>query len=100
VSKRLQAIRAGAVSMFLQITEGNVLVKILDLEQLINPNQGNVVVRIQAGEEEQDPEPIKKGQLSWEHVTFANGFHLCCPHPKSLSQDWERDFLIRFLPFS
>jgi hypothetical protein len=51
--------------MLLQITEGNVLVKILDLEQVINPNQGDVLVQAQAGEEEQDPELIKKGQLSF-----------------------------------
>jgi hypothetical protein len=35
------------------------------LEQFINPNQGDVVVQIQAGGEEQESEPIKKGQLSF-----------------------------------
>jgi hypothetical protein len=34
------------------------------LEQFINPNQGDVVVQIQAGGEEEESEPIKKGQLS------------------------------------
>jgi hypothetical protein len=34
------------------------------LEQFIDPNQGDVVVQIQAGGEEEESEPIKKGQLS------------------------------------
>lgn len=39
------------------------LVKIADVSELINPSRKEVVAQIQAGEEEQPPEPFKKSDL-------------------------------------
>lgn len=49
--------------MLLQDKETGNLVEINDLQALISPNQDSVTVQAQAGEEEQDPEPLKKSNL-------------------------------------
>jgi hypothetical protein len=49
--------------MFLQNTETQSLVKINDVQALINPNQDEIVARSQSGEEEQDPEAMQKKNL-------------------------------------
>jgi hypothetical protein len=49
--------------MFLQDKETGNLVEILDVQALINPNQMAVLGQVQAGEEEQDPEPTQKESL-------------------------------------
>lgn len=51
--------------MLLQKKENGTLVEILDIQQVISPNQIEVMIRIQAGEEEQDPEPIQKQKLAF-----------------------------------
>jgi hypothetical protein len=43
-------------------TTGN-LVKVMDVQSLINPADEEIVIRVQAGEEEQDPEPNQKKDL-------------------------------------
>ncbi len=54
--------------MFLQNKSSATLVNITDLETLFNPLQNEIEGRIQSGEEEQDPEPFAKQDL-----TFASG---------------------------
>lgn len=49
--------------MFLQDKESGTLVKILDIEALFSPLENAVSGQIQAGEEEQDPEPFEKEAL-------------------------------------
>ncbi len=41
----------------------DVLVEIADIIELINPMKKEVMAQIQAGEEEQPPEPLKKSDL-------------------------------------
>jgi hypothetical protein len=57
--------------MFLQSTESGTLIKILDIESLINPAKGKVNGRQQDGEEEQDAQLYAKQDL-----TFPSGEHL------------------------
>lgn len=53
----------GELSMLLQDkTTGN-LVKVMDIQSLINPADEEIVIRVQAGEEEQEPEPNQKKDL-------------------------------------
>ena len=53
----------GELSMLLQDkTTGN-LVKVMDVQSLINPADEEIVIRVQAGEEEQEPEPNQKKDL-------------------------------------
>lgn len=49
--------------MFLHNKETGSLVKIHDLQELINPNNHQIIARSQSGEEEQDPEPTDKSNL-------------------------------------
>lgn len=49
--------------MFLQDKRTSALVKILDIVELINPAKSAISVRVQKGEEEQDPESIAKDVL-------------------------------------
>jgi hypothetical protein len=49
--------------MFLHNKETNSLVEIVDIEKLINPNQDEVVAKSQSGEEEQEPESMRKNNL-------------------------------------
>jgi hypothetical protein len=49
--------------MLLQNKQDGTLVEILDLQEIISPNQYEVMARIQEGQEEQDPEPIDKQNL-------------------------------------
>ncbi|MBW4601931.1 MAG: acetyltransferase [Calothrix sp. FI2-JRJ7] len=49
--------------MLLQDKESGNLVEINDLQALISPNQDSVTVQDQSGQEEQDPEPLKKSNL-------------------------------------
>jgi hypothetical protein len=49
--------------MLLQKKENGTLVEIIDIQEVISPNQIEIMVRVQAGEEEQDPESIQKQSL-------------------------------------
>lgn len=49
--------------MFLQNKRTSALVEILEVVDLINPAKSAVDVRVQKGEEEQDPESIAKDAL-------------------------------------
>jgi hypothetical protein len=49
--------------MLLQKKENGTLVEIQNILEVISPNQTEVMVRVQAGEEEQDPEAVSKKNL-------------------------------------
>ncbi len=49
--------------MYLKNKTNGELVEILTLRELFDPFQGEVVGRYQQGEEEQDPEKLKKAEL-------------------------------------
>lgn len=49
--------------MFLKEKETGNLVKVMDFQSLINPTDPEIIIRVQAGEEEQDPEPKQKNEL-------------------------------------
>ena len=49
--------------MLLQKKENGTLVEVLDVQSLVNPSQPKISGRVQAGEEEQDPEAIAKDNL-------------------------------------
>lgn len=51
--------------MFLKMHNGedDSLVEVLNLQQLFDPFAGQVLGRLHAGEELQDPAPVDKGQL-------------------------------------
>jgi hypothetical protein len=51
--------------MLLQDKETGNLVEVMDVQSLINPADDEIVIRAQAGEEEQDPEPLQKQNLSF-----------------------------------
>lgn len=51
--------------MFLQNEQTGVLVKILDTTELINPLSDKISVKVQSGEEEQDPEEMAKAELKF-----------------------------------
>lgn len=51
--------------MFLQDKKSGGLVKILEIEELFNPVSETVRGRFQSGEEEREPESIKKVNLSF-----------------------------------
>jgi hypothetical protein len=57
--------------MFLQNKQNGILVEVLDTQSLIDPLQSEIHIRVQAGQEEQDPEPIKK-----EDLIFPSGERL------------------------
>lgn len=49
--------------MLLQDKQTGQLVEIQDFDALISPSKSTIVARLQAGEEEQDPEEYQKQQL-------------------------------------
>ncbi|MBW4549934.1 MAG: acetyltransferase [Aphanocapsa sp. GSE-SYN-MK-11-07L] len=49
--------------MLLQNKETGNLVEINDFLELIDPNQQEIAIQSQSGEEEQDPEPCHKNKL-------------------------------------
>ena len=49
--------------MLLQKKENGTLVEIQDLQEMIDPNQMELMGRVQAGEEEQEPELVQKQNL-------------------------------------
>jgi hypothetical protein len=49
--------------MLLQKKENGTLVEIQNILEVISPNQTEVMVKVQAGEEEQDPEAVQKINL-------------------------------------
>ncbi len=49
--------------MLLQKKENGTLVEVVDVQELVNPAQPKITGRVQAGEEEQDPEAIAKDNL-------------------------------------
>jgi hypothetical protein len=49
--------------MLLQKKEDGTLVEIQNILEVVSPNQTEVIVKVQAGEEEQDPEPVQKTDL-------------------------------------
>ena len=49
--------------MLLQKKENGTLVEVADVQELVNPAQPKITGRVQAGEEEQDPEAIAKDNL-------------------------------------
>lgn len=49
--------------MFLHNKETGSLVKISDIQALINPNQDEVIAKSQSGEEEQEAESMRKNNL-------------------------------------
>lgn len=51
--------------MFLQSKQGGDLIKILDTDELIDPLKSTIRGRVQAGQEEQDPEQFAKADLSF-----------------------------------
>jgi hypothetical protein len=51
--------------VLLQKTADGTLVEILDLQEIIDPNQDRVMGRVQSGQEEQDPEPVQKQSLNF-----------------------------------
>lgn len=51
--------------MLLQRKEDGILVKVLEIGDVINPSQTEVMIRVQAGEEEQDEETIAKQDLAF-----------------------------------
>lgn len=51
--------------MFLQSKRDGDLIKILDTDELIDPLKNTIQGRIQAGQEEQDPEQFAKDDLAF-----------------------------------
>lgn len=49
--------------MLLQTKDKGTLVEILDFQEVINPNNGKVMARVQEGEEEQEAEQMQKQNL-------------------------------------
>lgn len=49
--------------MLLQEKKTGNLVEVMDFQSLINPMKNEITIRLQAGEEEQDPEPKLKDKL-------------------------------------
>ena len=49
--------------MLLQKKENGTLIEVQDLQEIVNPNQLELMGRVQAGEEEQEPELVRKHNL-------------------------------------
>jgi hypothetical protein len=49
--------------MLLQNKENGTLVEILDIQEVISPVHAEIMIQVQSGQEEQDPEPISKQNL-------------------------------------
>lgn len=69
--------------MLLQIKESGELVKVLDVQELIDPNTNNIRAQEQEGEEEQQPDSYSKQNLAfpsgeslpqcWLDANYRNG---------------------------
>jgi hypothetical protein len=57
--------------MLLQNKVTNTLVEVMDIQSLINPMENGIFIRMQSGEEEQDPEIHPK-----ENLVFPSGEEL------------------------
>ncbi len=57
--------------MFLKDKQSGVLVEVINLEALFDPNEKAISGRVQAGEEEQEPAPAIK-----ENLIFPSGENL------------------------
>ncbi|MCP6762559.1 MAG: acetyltransferase [Fischerella sp. CENA71] len=57
--------------MFLQLKDSGELLKILDVQELIDPSIDSIQARDQEGQEEQQPESYKK-----ENLVFPSGENL------------------------
>jgi len=53
------------IFMLLKDKKTGNLVEVMDIQSLIDPNDSEIEIQIQAGEEEQDPEPMGKKNLSF-----------------------------------
>lgn len=53
------------MNIFLQNKETGTLVEVVDIQSLINPLDEEIEVRVQEGQEEQDPEPLQKINLGF-----------------------------------
>jgi hypothetical protein len=51
--------------MLLQDKETGTLVEVMDFQSLINPSESQIVIQMQEGQEEQDPETLQKKNLSF-----------------------------------
>jgi hypothetical protein len=51
--------------MLLQDKKTGTLVEVIDFQSLINPSESQIVIQMQEGQEEQDPEPLQKKNLSF-----------------------------------
>jgi hypothetical protein len=49
--------------MLLQKKEDGTIVEIVDIQELIGPTHGEIMVKIQEGQEEQEPESVQKQNL-------------------------------------
>ena len=49
--------------MLLQNKDNGTLVEILDIQEVISPAHAEIMVRVQDGQEEQDPESVQKQSL-------------------------------------
>ena len=49
--------------MLLQNKENGTLVEIVDIQEVISPAHDRITVRVQDGQEEQDPESVQKQSL-------------------------------------
>jgi hypothetical protein len=49
--------------MLLQNKENGTLVEILDIQEVISPSHAEIMIQVQSGQEEQDPESISKQNL-------------------------------------
>jgi hypothetical protein len=57
--------------MLLQNRENGTLVEILDIQEVISPSHAEIMIQVQSGQEEQDPEPISK-----QNLIFPSGENL------------------------
>ncbi|OUC14098.1 MAG: acetyltransferase [Alkalinema sp. CACIAM 70d] len=51
--------------MLLQRKEDGILVKVVEINDMINPSQPQIMIQVQAGEEEQDAEMMEKCDLAF-----------------------------------
>ncbi len=49
--------------MLLQKKDNGTIVEIMDMLEVISPTHDEIMVRVQDGQEEQDPEPVQKNSL-------------------------------------
>jgi hypothetical protein len=77
--------------MLLQKKENGTLVEIIDIQEIISPNQTEVMVRVQAGEEEQDPESIQKQGLVFPSGESLPRCWIDAEYQKNLDKPGEYD---------